>query len=216
MGALGKKVVVLTGGCGFLGRAFAKSLLEADATVVLTDINEEVGNQVAGELGEAFPNRVKFEVLDITSKVDIQRVLMDVSSREGRIDGVVNNAYPRNKQYGRKFEDVEYGDFCENINTHLGGYFLMCQQFAEFFKKQTYGSIVNIASIYGVIAPRFEVYDGTPMTMPVEYAAIKSALIHLTKYIAKYYKGSQIRANCISPGGIFNHQPEAFVEKYNA
>ena len=132
-----------------------------------------------------------------------------------KIDALVNNAYPRNKNYGRKFEDVTYEDFCENVNMHLGGYFLMMQQFAEHFKKQGHGNIINIASIYGVIAPRFDIYDNTDMTMPVEYAAIKSAIIHLTKYVAKYYKGYNIRVNCISPGGIYNNQPEPFIKSYN-
>ncbi len=127
----------------------------------------------------------------------------------------MNNAYPRNPNYGRRFFDVEYQDFCENINLNLGGYFLTSQQFAMFFKKQGHGNIINIASVYGVIAPRFEIYEGTEMTMPVEYAAIKSSVVHLTKYMAKYFKGLNIRVNCICPGGVFNDQPGQFVEAYN-
>ena len=65
-----------------------------------------------------------------------------------------------------------------------------------------------------MVAPRFEIYDNTPMTMPVEYAAIKSGLIHLTKYMAKYFKGMNIKVNALSPGGIFDNQPEPFLEAY--
>jgi len=119
----------------------------------------------------------------------------------GRIDALVNNAYPRNKHYGRFLMDVEYDDFCDNLNLNLGGYFLTSQQFAAYFLKQGFGNIVNIASIYGVVAPKFEIYENTPMTMPVEYAVIKSALIHLTKYFAKSFKGKNIRTNSLSPGG---------------
>ena len=97
---------------------------------------------------------------------------------------------------------------------NLGGYFLTSQQFAAYFEKQGYGNIINLASIYGVIAPRFEIYDNTPMTMPVEYAAIKSGLIHLTKYMAKYFKGKNIRVNTISLGGIEDKQPEPFLKAY--
>jgi NAD(P)-dependent dehydrogenase (short-subunit alcohol dehydrogenase family) len=100
------------------------------------------------------------------------------------------------------------------LGLNLGGYFTASQQFSQYFKKQGYGNIINISSIYGVIAPKFEVYDNTPMTMPVEYAAIKSGLIHLTKYMAKYFKGMNIKVNALSPGGIFDSQPEAFLEKY--
>jgi NAD(P)-dependent dehydrogenase (short-subunit alcohol dehydrogenase family) len=77
--------------------------------------------------------------------------------------------------------------------------FLASQQAAVYFKNQGYGNIINIASVYGVIAPKFEIYEGTAMTMPAEYAAIKSAVIHLSKYIAKSLKGMHIRVNCISP-----------------
>ena len=97
---------------------------------------------------------------------------------------------------------------------NLGGYFLTSQLFAKYFEKQGYGNIINLASIYGVIAPRFEIYNNTPMTMPVEYAAIKSGLIHLTKYMAKYFKGKNIRVNTISLGGIEDHQPESFLKAY--
>ena len=97
---------------------------------------------------------------------------------------------------------------------NLGGYFLTSQQFATYFEKQGCGNIINLASIYGVIAPRFEIYDNTPMTMPVEYAAIKSGLIHLTKYMAKYFKRKNIRVNTISLGGIEDKQPEPFLKAY--
>ena len=86
--------------------------------------------------------------------------------------------------------------------------------FSKYFKRQGYGNIVNISSVYGVIAPRFEIYKDTSMTMPVEYSVIKSGLIHLTKYMAKYFKGMNIRVNTISPGGILDNQPELFLEKY--
>lgn len=132
----------------------------------------------------------------------------------GKIDALVNCAYPRNKNYVRDFLEVEFQDFCENINIHLGGYFLTCQQFIKFFLKQRHGNIINFSSIYGVIPPRFEIYENTKMIMPVEYAAIKSAIIHLTKYMAKYLKGKNIRVNCISPGGILDKQPEVFLSSY--
>jgi NAD(P)-dependent dehydrogenase (short-subunit alcohol dehydrogenase family) len=137
-----------------------------------------------------------------------------LQDRYGRIDSLVNNAYPRNTNYGRHFFEVDYTDFCVNLNHNLGGYFLTSQQLSLFFQKQGHGNIVNIASIYGVVAPKFEVYENTLMTMPVEYAAIKSSIIHLTKYMAKYFKGMNIRVNTLSPGGIFDNQPGSFIDAY--
>ena len=89
------------------------------------------------------------------------------------------------------------------------------QQCAAYFKReQNDFSLVNISSIYGVVAPKFEVYDNTKMTMPVEYAAIKSALLHLSKYVVAYVADSRFRVNSVSPGGLFDNQPEAFLAKY--
>ncbi len=98
---------------------------------------------------------------------------------------------------------------------NLGCYFLVSQLFGKYFKKQGYGNIINIGSIYGVVAPKFDIYEKTEMTIPVEYAAIKSGVIHLTKYLAKYFKGENIRVNCLSPGGILNGQERNFIERDN-
>ncbi|HDL01184.1 MAG TPA: SDR family oxidoreductase, partial [candidate division Zixibacteria bacterium] len=139
-----------------------------------------------------------------------------IENMYGRVDGLVNNAYPRNSNYGRKLEEVSYEDFCENVSSHLGGYFLVSQQFGLLFRERSGGSIVNMASIYGTMAPRFDIYSETNMTIPVEYAAIKSGIIQLTRYFAQYFKGDSVRVNSISPGGVLNNQPEAFLKQYNA
>lgn len=207
------KVVVITGAAGRIGSVFANAVAEVGAVAVIADTSEECGKALAAEISAA-GKKACFEPLDITSTESVQALIRSLKDRYGKIDALVNNAYPRNKRYGAKFEDVTYEDFCDNVGTHLGGYFLTSQQFGLHFQKQGYGNIVNMASIYGVVAPRFEVYDGTKMTMPVEYAAIKSAVIHLTKYLAKYFKGSNIRVNCISPGGILDAQPAEFLAKY--
>ena len=210
------KVVVVTGGAGLIGRHFVKCIAEHGGTAVVADVNME-GSSIHDALqGDATRNRVDFVEMDITSQASLAKAISYLDGKYGRVDALVNNAYPRNKNYGRKFEDVTYDDFCQNVSMHLGGYFLTSQQFADYFKKQGRGSIVNMSSIYGVVAPRFQVYEGTKMTMPVEYAAIKSAVVHLTKYLAQYLKGSNIRVNCISPGGILDGQPAEFLSRYNS
>jgi NAD(P)-dependent dehydrogenase (short-subunit alcohol dehydrogenase family) len=217
MSMLNNKVVVITGGAGLLGKAFCSACAAEGAVVMIADANEELAVGAVETLRVRHAGRtIDHWVTDITSLASI-RTLIDVTrERHGKIDAVVNNAYPRNPNYGRKFEEVTYEDFTGNVSMHLGGYFLVAQQFAEHFREHGGGSIVNMASVYGVMAPRFEVYEGSPMTMPVEYAAIKAGVLHLTRYMAKYYKGANVRVNAISPGGIFNDQPEAFVDRYNA
>jgi NAD(P)-dependent dehydrogenase (short-subunit alcohol dehydrogenase family) len=212
---LENKIIVITGGAGLLGKSFCESVILNRGTCIIADFNEEAGIQVQRSIQEKHPNaQVHFAHLDINSKDSIQALINKLHDEFGQIDAIVNNAYPRNKNYGKHYFDVEYTDFCENININLGGYFLVGQQFAEYFVKQGFGNIINISSIYGVIPPKFEVYDNTKMTMPVEYAVIKSGLIHLTKYMAKYFKGKNIRVNAISLGGIEDGQPSSFLESY--
>ena len=212
---LKEKVVVVTGGAGLIGKEFIKAVIENQGIAIIADINEELGEKVKENLSEELNTKnIDFVQLDITSKNSLNECINFLDEKYKKIDALVNNAYPRNKNYGRHFFDVEYEDFIQNLGLNLGGYFTASQQFSKYFKNQGYGNIINISSIYGVVAPKFEIYDNTPMTMPVEYAAIKSGLIHLTKYMAKYFKGMNIKVNALSPGGIFDHQPEVFLDKY--
>ncbi len=209
--------VVITGGAGLLGKEFARAIAMQGGAPVIADIRIEAAESAAKEINDELGvDSISAVEMDITSKTSINKAINELELRFHHIDALVNSAYPRNKNYGRKFEEVEYSDFCENLSLHLGGYFLASQQFALYFKERGHGNIITVSSIYGVIAPRFDIYANTSMTMPVEYAAIKSALVHLNTYMLKYFQGSGIRFNCLSPGGIFDYQPESFIEKYSA
>jgi NAD(P)-dependent dehydrogenase (short-subunit alcohol dehydrogenase family) len=210
---LKNKVVVITGGAGLLGREFCGAIAASGGIAVIADRKLEDAKHVATKIAQAGGLAHAVE-LDITHKDSVNACITGLHQRFGRIDAVVNNAYPRNAHYGRRLEEVTYEDFCDNVGMHVGGYFLVSQQFAAYFKKQGCGNIVNMSSIYGVVAPRFEIYEGTSMTMPVEYAVIKSGVLHLTRYMAKYLKGNGIRVNAISPGGILAGQPAPFLERY--
>jgi NAD(P)-dependent dehydrogenase (short-subunit alcohol dehydrogenase family) len=210
MSKLEDKVVFVTGGAGLIGNAFCHSIVESGGIPIVADICLQSAEKLVRELPRGHAVKI-----DITDKESISSAIKEVENKYGRVDALVNNAYPRNKNYGQAFFDVNYSDFSENISMNLGGYFLCSQIFANYFiKNKTSGNIINISSIYGFIAPRFEVYDGTEMTMPVEYAAIKSGIIHLTKYMAKFLKGANIKVNCLSPGGIENGQDSRFLKRY--
>lgn len=213
---LKNKTVVITGGSGLIGSAFSIVSAKYGANVVIIDINKKKSDNLVKQIKEKTGNdRVIYLKCDITNLNDIKKAIDIILNRFGDINVLVNNAYPRNINYGKKYEDVTYEDFCENINLHVGGYFLIIQQVSKVMMRQNYGNIINIGSIYGFAAPRFEIYEGTEMTTPVEYAAIKGAIINLTKYLASYLGKYNIRVNCISPGGVYDHQPESFVKKYS-
>jgi len=210
------KVIVITGGAGLIGQEFAKAVMSQGGIAVIADIDEERIQYTVKELAQKFPSgKIDAFKLNVISKDSLQECINYVDRKYKKIDALINNAYPRNKNYGRHFFDVEYDDFVENLGMNLGGCIIPSQLFSLYFQKQGYGNIINISSIYGVIAPKFEIYDNTEMTMPVEYAAIKSGMLHLTKYMAKYFKGKNIRVNAISPGGILDSQPREFLSEYN-
>ncbi len=211
------KVVVITGGAGLIGKEFVKVVVENCGVAIIADISEDMGYKALDILAEELKTKsqLDFVKLDITSKKSLEECIRYLADKYGKIDALVNNAYPRNKSYGKDFLDIEYEEFSENLNMNLGGYVIASQQFSKYFLTQGFGNIINISSIYGVVAPRFEIYKNTKMAgVPIEYAAIKSALIHLTKYLAKYFQGKNIRVNSISPGGIFDNQPEPFLSAY--
>ncbi|QQL50841.1 oxidoreductase [Mucilaginibacter ginkgonis] len=197
------KVVVVTGGNGLLGQQIVMSLRAEGATVISADIhfNKITENDV---------------VVDITNKDTIEECIASIYSKYGRLDGWVNNAYPRTQDWGNKLEDIAFESWRSNVDMHLNGYFLCCQLVLKAMKQQGFGSLINMSSIYGLVGPDFSVYEGTEMTMPAAYAAIKGGLTNLTRYLASYYGPAQVRVNTVSPGGIFNNQPTEFVAKYES
>lgn len=152
---------------------------------------------------------------DVTSAKSLDKAFKVVEHRHGRVTGMVNCTLPKARGYGRRFDNVRFEDFCGNVNAHLGGAFLACQRAIRYFRPRGGGIIVNIASVYGFLPPRFEIYDGTPMTKEIEYAVSKAGIIQMTAYLAAYLKGTGIRVNCVSPGGVLDRQDPRFVKRYN-
>ncbi|HAR62795.1 MAG TPA: flagellin modification protein A [Candidatus Margulisbacteria bacterium] len=210
------KIIIVCGGAGLLGKAVAIEITKNNGIAIVADNNVTAAKQTTDLIQDEYTSGiVDSHFLDITSKSSIEETINYVAQKYSRIDGLINCAYPEKNNYCKRLEEVESVEFCNNISLHLGGYFLVSQRIADYFFKQGYGNVVNISSIYGVIAPRFEIYENTTMTAPVEYSMIKAALIHLSKYMAKYYKGTGIRFNCISPGGLVRDQGEVFLDNYN-
>lgn len=194
------KIIVVTGGNGLLGKSIVSTLKSEGAISISADLTVSSATDI---------------LLDITSEQSIATVVAQIIAKYGRIDGWVNNAYPRTTDWGNKFEEIPVESWKQNVDMHLNGYFMCCKEVLEQMRKQGHGSLINMSSIYGLVAPDFTIYEGTEMTMPAAYSAIKGGLNNLTRYLAAYYGPHQIRVNTVSPGGIFDHQPQPFVANYN-
>jgi NAD(P)-dependent dehydrogenase (short-subunit alcohol dehydrogenase family) len=199
---LSGKIIVVTGGNGLLGKEIISKLKKQGATV----INLEVNIRTDRDLSEI--------ECDITNPKSIDNAIQLIITKYGKIDGLVNNAYPRTNDWGNKFEDINIHSWRSNIDMQLNSIFYLTQIVLEKMKLENFGTIVTMASIYGVVGPDFSIYENTDMTMPAAYSAIKGGVINFSKYLASYYGKHNIRVNCISPGGIQNNQSEIFVNNY--
>jgi NAD(P)-dependent dehydrogenase (short-subunit alcohol dehydrogenase family) len=196
------KVVIVTGGSGLLG----KNMLEDLQLKGYFPVNFDINIQDEFDAGNIH--------CDITSHESRKEAVTKVLKNYGRIDGLVNNAYPRTKNFATPFEEMTSESLAKNVDWQLNSYIMMCKLVIPTMKAQKNGSIVNIASIYGVVGNDWTVYEGTDMVSAPAYSAIKGGIINFTRYLAALYGRDGLRVNCVSPGGIFDHQPEPFVKAY--
>lgn len=200
------KAVVVLGGGGLLGAEFVRECAAQGARVVVLDIKEP----------QTLPKNGVFFQCDVTSEQEMQTLAQKIKIDFKKIDGVVNATYAANTRASDngKFEDGNIDGMLENASLHLRTCFNTVRAFAPIFAEQKNGSIVFLASIYGVAAPRFELYEGLEMTQPAEYAAAKGGIIAVTRYFASLLGRDGVRVNAVSPGGIAAGQPQSFVEAY--
>lgn len=203
---LKEKVIIVTGAGGLIGNRIVNDLLERDATVVSADIKAET---------EFLPKGGSFK-LDLGDKSSIDELVRLTVKHYGRIDGLINAAYPRTEDWGRyKFEDTPFRHWKENVELQLNSVFYLDQQVLRVMKDQGYGSVVNFGSIYGIVGNDFTIYEDYGGTSPAEYCAIKGGIINFTRYLASYFGKYNVRVNCVCPGGIEDHQREEFMRAYN-
>jgi len=206
-------VIAITGGAGLIGTAFSKAIIENGGRVIIGDISSNRGQDLQDKLGADKALFIKVNTSDTNS---IDKFLELGKNHFGKIDSAIHCAYPRSEQWGTAFEGLKADGLKDDLFNQLGGAILFSQRLISFYRDQGYGNLVHVSSIQGVSVPKFEHYEGTKMVSPIEYSAIKSGIISITKYLAKYCKNQNIRVNCISPGGILDNQPEVFLEKYNS
>ena len=221
------KVIVVTGAGGLLGFEYCKAIINANGIPILIDINEKLLKSKVVELKDQFHNRIcDSYVVDITNQKHIKKNCLEIIAKYGKIDGLINNASNNPKIEDNdeinfsRLENFNLDVWHNDLNIGLLGSFLCIKYYGfEISKNQNGGSIINISSDLGVIAPNQNLYkkdgivDELQSVKPVTYSVIKHGLNGLTKYIATYWADKNVRCNSICPGGVFNHQPEDFLNK---
>jgi NAD(P)-dependent dehydrogenase (short-subunit alcohol dehydrogenase family) len=203
MSNLSGKIIIVTGGNGLIGNEIVNKIILAGGFCINMDINHDTASDLSTIN------------CDITNSSEVEESIKKIIEKYSHIDGLVNNAYPRTSDWGLKFEDIPLVSWQKNLDNQLNSYFFITQLVSKYMVKTEFGSIVNIASIYGVVGPDFDIYEGTNMTMPAAYSAIKGGVVNFTRYLASYLGPKNVRVNAVSPGGILNGQDSSFIKKYN-
>jgi NAD(P)-dependent dehydrogenase (short-subunit alcohol dehydrogenase family) len=209
---LANKVILVTGGSGKYGKCIAEGLAEAGGTVVIASRN----------LKKLKATAENFQ----TSGLDVHAMQVDqgdhesvialshlIGARFGRLDVFVNNAVSRPMQ--GYYAPIQ--QFAESMQVNATGMMDILREMADLIiRNKEGGSIINISSMMGMFGPDLSNYEGTDMAkdLPPDYFFHNAGLINLTRFMAQQFAGKNVRVNCISPGGLFNHQPDRFLENY--
>ncbi len=205
------RIALVTGGAGIVGRHIVEALAEAGATVWVASRNEAKCAGIAAQLAARGLNAAG-AACDFTDEAAITALRDRIMHRHGRLDILFNNAVAR---AGGDLRHSTLAEWEQTMKLNSSGLFLASRILSEPMQEARSGSIVNIASIYGVVGPDFSIYEGTEMTNPAYYAFAKGGMINFTRYLASYLGPYNVRVNCLSPGGFISEgQDERFRQAY--
>ena len=224
---LNEKVVVITGGAGFLGEKHAGAVAEFKGIPVILDLNKDQAEAVARRISEKYGVKSLGISVDIISEEQVSQACKLIVDKFGKVDVLINNAANNPKvesnKEGKNFSRLENFDlklWNDDLAVGLTGAFICSKYFGyEISMNSNGGTIINVSSDLGLISPDQRLYrkNGIPdeqqNVKPVTYSVVKAGLIGLTRYLATYWADKNVRCNAICPGGVFNNQNEEFLHK---
>ena len=209
------KTAVVTGGAGRIGRALCTALADAGASVAVIDIDAAAAGLVAEDINRHDDWKADVFCADLADPFSLTDAAQAIEERFGPIGVLVNSAQYRGSGfYGSTPEDYPPKAWEAVIQTNLTAVLLACQAFGKAMIGSGGGSIVNISSTYGVVSADPRIYGESGVNSPISYAASKSGVLNLTRYLAIHWRDKQVRVNNLVPGGVFDNQDQKFVTAY--
>lgn len=217
------KVAVVTGGIGILGKGYCVALAEMGASVIVSDINAERCKSLAQEIEQNTGSYTYGLNVDLGDEVSVREWASRILDKFDKVDILVNNAATKPEGFFKPLDEYPLKTWNEVMAVNLTGIFLTARELGPAMANRRCGSIINVASIYGLVGPDQRIYDGSwyenlggPINTPVAYSASKSGIIGLSRHLATYWGVHNVRVNCLVPGGVESGQNDEFRSRYSA
>lgn len=208
------KVVVISGACGLIGKAFCEAAAQFGAHVVCADIELANPQKFAEELEARHGRKMLGYALNVANKSEVQGLLQKTLDEYSSIDGLVCGHQNKSHLKFEPFENVSEENWDTVVEINLKGTFLLCQVIGSWMAERGKGSIINIPSTYSVVAPNQNLYKGTSLGCPAAYSASKGGVDALSRYLSSYWAARGVRVNMITPHGVWNNHEDQFEKNF--
>jgi NAD(P)-dependent dehydrogenase (short-subunit alcohol dehydrogenase family) len=209
------KVILISGACGLIGRAFCEAAAQFGAHVVLADVKEADPAKAAAALEEKHGRKMLGVPVNVVSRTDVGRLLEETLQAFGKVDGLVTAHQNKSHLKFEPFESVSDENWDTVVHINLKGTFLLCQVIGGHMAGHGGGSIINLPSTYSVVAPNQHLYSGTSLGCPAAYSASKGGIDALSRYLASYWAAKRVRVNMITPHGVWNNHEAQFEQNFS-
>jgi len=212
----------VTGGAGILGALYCRRLAEAGARVVIADLDSAQCQRIAQTIHQETGSVCEAMSVDLSQEPSVKKWAQGILKSFGSVDVLINNAAAKSPRFFAPLERFPLGDWNQVMAVNVTGVFLAVRELGPSMAAKGRGSIINVSSIYGVVGPDQRIYEGShyedmggAINTPLIYSVTKGAILAMTRYLATYWGPMGVRANTLTPGGVYSGQNEVFTRKYS-